>query len=82
MDRQEAEAALETALVALERADEGDGMLLTGWIVVAEFVDSDGAPLLAGFARTGMPYWRIDGLVTNAVDTLCYVEEDDSEELD
>ena len=82
MDSQESESALEVALVALERANEGDGMLLTGWIVIAEFIDGDGNPLLSGFARTGMPYWRIDGLIDNATDALCYVEVDDSEELD
>lgn len=82
MDRHESEAALESALVALERASEGDGMLLTGWIVIAEFIDEDGSPVLSGYARTGMPYWRIDGLIDNANDALCYAEEDADEELD
>jgi len=82
MDREDAERALESALAALERANEGDGMLLTGWIVIAEFIDADGAPVLSGYARTGMPYWRIDGLIENANDALCYAEEDADEELD
>lgn len=82
MDREQSEAALEAALVALERANEGNGMLLTGWIVIAEFVDENSTPILSGYARTGMPYWRIDGLVDNAVEALCYVDEDADEELD
>lgn len=74
------EAALEQAIIAMERHLEGDGVLLTGWVVVAEFVDENGDPMLAGYARSNMPYWRINGLLDAGPEALAYAEEWDEED--
>lgn len=72
----DAETRLEQAIIAYEKESLGDGVLLTGWVVVAEWIDSDGNPNLSAFAREGMPYWRIDALLEAAPNEIVYDEED------
>lgn len=73
----DAETQIENAIRAYERETGGDGVLLVGWVVIAEWVDTDGNPALSAFAREGMPYWRIDGLIEAAPEAMIYDEEDD-----
>lgn len=72
----DAETRIEQAIIAYEKESLGDGVLLTGWVVVAEWIDSDGNPNLSAFAREGMPYWRIDALLEAAPNEIVYDEED------
>lgn len=56
---------------------EDSNALLTGWVVVAEWINADGEPNLSAFAREGMPHWRINGLLDSAPSTVIYDEEDE-----
>ena len=76
---QEAEQALEAAIAAYERAADGAGAILTGWVLVAEFMDHTGYPHLAAYAARGLPYWRIDGLIEAAPSAIAYSEEFEDE---
>lgn len=71
----EAERNLENAIADYEKAANGLGMILTGWVVAAEFIDVDGHPYLAAYAARGMPFWRIDGLIDAAPHAILYSEE-------
>jgi hypothetical protein len=59
-----------------------DPAILTGWVIVAEFVDSNGTPDLAAFASTGMPYWKINGMIEAAPHEMEYAYEDEDEDED
>lgn len=72
----DAEMRLEEAIRGYD-ADAGDGnAILTGWVVVAEWIDGDGDPNLTAFAREGMPSWRINGLLEAAPFEIVYDDED------
>ena len=71
----EAEQALENAIMQYERVSEGDGAILMGWVVIGEFLDHDGHPHLAAYAAQGLPFWRIDGLIEAAPTAIAYMEE-------
>ena len=73
----QAEQNLEQALVEYERAVDGEGTLITGWVVVAEFLTREGVPHLAAYASRGLPYWRIDGMIEAAHSTIAYAVEDE-----
>jgi hypothetical protein len=73
------EKMVEDAICAYDKESEGEGALLLGWVVVAEWIDGNGDPAISAFAREGMPYWRIDGLIAAAPETLMYVDYDDEE---
>jgi hypothetical protein len=81
MTLSDAEAKLEAAILAYSRAVEEGGTLLTGWVVVGEFMDADGTPLLSAWASRGLPYWRINGLIDAASDVVAY-EYEEEEDLD
>jgi hypothetical protein len=71
----DAERALENAIVEYEKATNEVGKILVGWVVAAEFMDEDGQPYLAAYAARGMPFWRIDGLIDAAPHAILYMEE-------
>lgn len=71
---------VDAAILTYLRATYEGAALLAGWVVVAEFVNTDGDPDITAFASDGMPYWRVNGLLDAAPYELGYVEED--EELD
>lgn len=56
--------------------------ILTGWVIVAEFMSTDGTPDLAAFASTGMPYWKINGMIEAAPHEMEYDYEDEEEDED
>lgn len=72
----DAEQRVENAIRSLEDEAGGEGVLITGWVVVAEFIDADGSPTLSAYAREGMPYWRINSLVDCAPLEMIYDEDD------
>lgn len=72
----DAETNIEAAIQAYEAESGGDGILLTGWVVVAEWVDENGDATLSAFARERMPYWRIDALLDAAPDAILYEDDD------
>jgi hypothetical protein len=80
MEFSQEEDDLERAIIAMEKFMEGDGVILTGWVVIAEFINQDGDLVLAGYARSRMPYWRINGLLDAGPEALAYAEEWDIEE--
>lgn len=73
----DAEKNLERAIVAYDRDADGQNAILTGWVLIAEWIDEDGEPAMSAYAREGMPYWRIDGLLNAAPEQLTYVDYDD-----
>lgn len=79
MTLEEAERALEDAIVEYEKATNAVGQILVGWVVAAEFIDDEGQPYLAAFAARGMPFWRIDGLIDAAPHAILYMEEIEDE---
>ena len=76
------EEALEKAIVEFERNSEGYGAIITGWVVIAEFIDTNGDPQLSAYARSGMPYWRIDGLIEAAPTAIVYADWEEIDEDD
>lgn len=72
----DAETALEKAIRAYDKETDGSGALLTGWVIIAEWIDADGHPALTAFAREGMPYWRINALIDAAPMEIVYDDED------
>ncbi len=73
----DAEAVLERAIIGYDREADGQNAILTGWVLIAEWIDEDGSPAMSAYAREGMPYWRIDGLLSSAPDQFAYVDYDD-----
>lgn len=73
----DAETQIEQAIMAYEKEAGGDGALLTGWVVVAEWVDGNGDPNLTAFARERMPHWRINALLEEAPYQIAYDIDDD-----
>ena len=56
--------------------------IVTGWVVVAEFVDTEGTQDLAAFAANNMPYWKINGMLEAAPYEMNYMDEEDLEDED
>jgi hypothetical protein len=79
MEHDQAERNIEQAIVDLEHSADGGGMILTGWVMVAEFIDKEGHPHLSAYAARGMPFWRIDGLIEAAPQAIVYTEDVDEE---
>lgn len=73
----DAETLIERAIKAYEKQTGGDGELLTGWVVVAEWIDANGDANLTAFARERMPHWRINALLEEAPFQIVYEDEDD-----
>lgn len=73
----DAEKALEEAIIAFDQKADGQNAILTGWVLVAEWIDENGDPALCSYAREGMPYWRIDGLIASAPEQFLYADPDD-----
>lgn len=71
------EKRLEDAIIAYDRQADGANAILTGWVLIAEWIDADGNPAMSAQAREGMPYWRIDGLLSAAPDQFIYIDDDD-----
>lgn len=69
--------AVESAVTSYLREDYDDAAILTGWVVVAEYMSSDGVPCLAAFAAEGMPYWKINGLIDAGPFEIAYEDEDE-----
>jgi hypothetical protein len=77
MTLSEAESQLESAILAYAQATEEPCSLLTGWVLVGEFMDPDGTPLLSAYASRGLPYWRINGMIEAGSAVICYDCEDE-----
>jgi hypothetical protein len=76
----EAEAQLEEAILAYAKAIDEESTLLTGWVIVGEFMDFNGVPMLLAWASRGLPYWRIHGMIDSGSHMIAYDFED--EDLD
>jgi hypothetical protein len=74
------EDQIEAAVLGYLRDVYDDPAIITGWVVIAEFVDSKGTPDLHAFAATGMPYWKINGMLDAAPSEIAYWSEDDDED--
>lgn len=74
------EDALEAAILAYLREVYEDPAIVTGWVVIAEFVDSKGMPDLHAFAATGMPYWKINGMLDAAPGEIAYADDDEDDD--
>ena len=72
-----AEKSLEKAIIAFDNESGNGNAILTGWVIIAEWIDEDGDPALSAYAREGMPYWRIDGLLSSAPNQFLYVDPND-----
>lgn len=71
----EVEANLERAILEYTQVVEERPMLLTGWVVIGEFMDADGVPELLPYAARALPYWRINGMIEAAPDAIAYERE-------
>jgi len=71
------ERMLEQSIKAYDMESNGDNAILTGWVLIAEWIDENGDPALTAYAREGMPYWRIDGLLASAPEQFLYGDPDD-----
>lgn len=75
----DAETLIENAIKSYDKETGGDGALLTGWVVIAEWIDSNGDANLTAFARERMPHWRINALLEEAPFHIVYDTDDDDE---
>jgi hypothetical protein len=71
---------VDAAILTYLQAEYEGVALLAGWVIVAEFINTDGDPDITAFAADGLPYWRVNGLLDAAPYEMGYVGED--EELD
>ena len=69
------ERSLEDAIIHHDNEHDGGNAILTGWVLVAEWIDKDGEPNLTAYAKTGMPFWRIDGLLAAGENAMNYAPE-------
>jgi hypothetical protein len=72
------EKALSNAITRHDKENDGGNSILVGWVVVAEWIDVDGDPNLTSYANTGMPFWRVDGLLSNGHEAMHYAVEDET----
>jgi len=75
----EGEPAVESAILGYLRQVYEDPAIITGWVVVAEFVDRSGEPELHAFAASNMPYWKINGMLDAGPAAMNYSDDDDED---
>lgn len=82
-DEVSAQDALESAILRQLQDEYEDAAIVTGWVVVAEFMTTGGTPDIHAFAAEHMPYWKINGMLDAAPHEMAYVfdDEDEDEEL-
>lgn len=66
MNEQEAVKRIDAAI---QPPEELEGSLCTGWVLVAEFDDGEGAPWLCRMLSPGMSSWKSRGMVTEVWDS-------------
>lgn len=76
----EGESLIEEAILRYLREVYEDPAIITGWVIVAEFVDTQGTPDLHAFACSGMPYWKINGMLEAAPYEITYADEEDEDD--
>lgn len=77
-----AQGALEDAVLKHLQNEFDNAAILTGWIVVAEFMTTEGEPDIYAFAAPGMPYWKVNGMLEAAPHEMGYVYDDEDEDED
>lgn len=77
IDGLKGDALVEAATLRYLQEIEADPAIVTGWVVVAEYMNADGVPTLLPFAATGMPYWKINGMLDAAREEMIYDDGDD-----
>lgn len=75
--------AVEAAVLRQLQEEYENAAIVTGWVIVAEFMTSEGAPDIHAFAADHMPYWKINGMLDAAPHEMVYAydDEDEDEEL-
>ena len=74
--------ALEGAVLKHLQSEFENAAILTGWIVVAEFMTAEGNPAMYAFAADHMPYWKVNGMLEAAPHEMGYVYDDQDEDED
>lgn len=77
MDGLEGEALVEAVILRYLREIYENPAIVTGWVIVAEFVDQSGTLALHSSAAYGMPYWKINGMIDAAPREMDYADDDD-----
>lgn len=78
----EPETPVQVLLGAMRRLlleDEDRPVMVATWAVVCEYIDEDGAAGLAAWSSDD-PHWRVNGLLSGAIEMLSL--EYDDEEID
>ena len=73
------EDEFEEAMLKFLRANYEDISMLTGWVLVAEIMESNGDPNLLGVAAEYMPYWKINGLFDSGREVMEYQQLTEAE---
>lgn len=78
-----AQDALEAAVLRHLQEVYENAAIVTGWVVVAEFMTTEGTPDIHAFAAEHMPYWKINGMLDAGPNEIAYAydDEDEDEEL-
>jgi hypothetical protein len=66
--RRSPQEVLAEAIAATSPAVDSDGAVCTGWVLVAEWVGSDGGYLMSRLCDGTSPVWRVKGLLCEALD--------------
>jgi len=77
--------AIESAVMMHLQQEYENAAILTGWVVIAEFMTAEGNPAIYAFAADHMPYWKVNGMLDAAPHEMGYMyageEEDEDEEI-
>lgn len=72
--------AIEKGILRYLQEEYENAAIVTGWVVVVEFMTADGIPDIHAFAADHMPYWKINGMLDAAPHEMCYAYEDADED--
>lgn len=74
--------AIEKGILQVLQDEYENAAIVTGWVIVAEFMTSEGTPDIHAFAADHMPYWKINGMLDAAPYEMGYAYDDEDADED
>ena len=73
---------IEKGILQVLQDEYENAAIVTGWVIVAEFMTTEGTPDIHAFAAEHMPYWKVNGMLEAAPHEMGYVYDDEDEDED
>ena len=73
---------IEKGILQVLQDEYENAAIVTGWVIVAEFMTTDGTPDIHAFAADHMPYWKINGMLDAAPHEMGYAYDDEDADED